>query len=188
MADRTGITDVRQLAGHEQEVLQQVADDLAADVAIAQSINSALDSVRALVRAADARGATVATVLARREAASARSFLDSAITRVDAKSLSTARDRLAAGLPGPRALLDFAPAPTNLAGLRAGLTRVSTMLHTLHPSAANAAMFLARTRDILGSSLAGPAASPAERSDTGDHAGPDAGDRAQTSADDTVSP
>ncbi|HVB97647.1 MAG TPA: DUF4157 domain-containing protein [Chloroflexota bacterium] len=158
VADHLGLADVSLVAGHEHDVLQQVVEDLTADIDIADHLQAATDALNALHTAARAHGATVATVVAMSEASTARTEVDAAIAEVPSKSFTTGRTHLETGLPPERSRLNFTPPPASVGALATEIQHIRSRLNALEPNAGNARMFRQRTRDILSSSLTAPGA------------------------------
>ncbi|HUX85510.1 MAG TPA: DUF4157 domain-containing protein [Chloroflexota bacterium] len=162
VADHLGLADVNLIASHQHEVLQQVVDDLTADINIADHLEAASAALDALHRAARAHGATVATVTSMTEASTARTEVDAAIAEVPNKSFTPGRTHLETGLPPERRLLNFTPPPTSVGAMATDIGHIRGRLQRLAPNAGNARMFRQRTRDILSSSLTAtaPTAAP----------------------------
>jgi hypothetical protein len=159
VADQRGLADITQVAGYEQQVLQQVVDDLTADIDIATQLGAAIQSLAALKAATQVATATVASVLAAAAANTARTQVDAAITALPRKSFTPARTRLehaTTGLPPQRTALDFAPVPQTVPALRTLIGTISTRLGQLKPNTVNASTFRQRVQSILGSTLAAP--------------------------------
>jgi hypothetical protein len=154
VADRDGLTDIA--GADEGDVLQQVVDDLTADIDIAAMLNRAQAHLETLRRAAAVAGATVAAIVGRAEAASARTEVDDAIAELPNNSLGASRRSLETHLPVQRARMNFAPAPATIAALRTLLAGIRGALDTHKPNAGNARAFRARVQDILASALAAP--------------------------------
>lgn len=158
IADRQGLTDIARVSAFEQDVIQQVVDDLTADIDIATHIDRARAHLRTLHRAAGAAGATVAGILARPQAASARTEINNAITALPRKSPGSSRTNLGGHLPAQRVRLNFTPAPANIGALRNLLADIRDDLNQHKPKAGNARSFRVRVQAILGSALAAPGA------------------------------
>ncbi len=159
VAHEQGVVDIAAMGGHEARILQQVVDDLTADIEIGTILSRARGHIVALRRAANATGATVAGVLARADADSARTEVDAAITALPRKSPSAARNYLDGVLRTERDRLDFAPPPATVAALRTLLDSIRRALELNNAAQrriSNAPAFRRRVQGVLGSTLAAP--------------------------------
>lgn len=161
VAEDQGLTTVAAVAARERAVLQQVVDDLTADLDIAARVQTAIRSLEALRAAAVA---DVAAALARPEAAAARRELDAAIAALPRKSFGPRRARATTELRAERARLNFAAPPATVAALRAELDGVIGRLKTVRENGGRlnvgwADSIRARIRNILAHWP--PAAAPA---------------------------
>lgn len=154
VADNRGLTNITGVAALEAAVLQQVVNDFTADIDIAAMLGRTVTALRTLKIAAAA--ATVAVVIARMEANTARTEVDNAVMALPRKSFGASRTRLETNIPTERTQLNFAPPPATIAALRTLINGIITRLNGLTPNSTNATAMRARIRNILTSGLTPP--------------------------------
>jgi hypothetical protein len=129
VAEREGLTDIREVAAHESDFIRQVIADLDADARIKELLLQVEAALATLKQKSYAAGSTVASVLAEPEAAAARARAAEAHALVPAKSsltpqetsswpFLTSRSGLDAALTTLEADLLFTPPPATKTALR----------------------------------------------------------------------
>lgn len=154
VADREGLTDIAQVAGREQRVLQQVVDDYSTDIEIASRLDQTLRAIDGLKTATREKHATVEGVLANADAERARRAIQEAEDLIPQKSFVANRSQFAAALQQADAKLGSTPG--SLVALRNDLAAIRRALVRVKPNAADMAARRKRVQDILNSRLAAP--------------------------------
>ena len=160
VADARGLLDVLDVRAHERAVTQQVADDFAADIAIAGRIDAASAALARLVLAGRAANATVDGVIAHADLGAARRAIDAAIAAAARKSLTTragarwpTRAQIDERLRAERRRLDFKPKPAKVKDLTSVAEDVATRVAAVRPPSADAELMRKRVTDLLASEL-----------------------------------